>query len=131
MSFKSGFIAAAALLALAQIASAQDMGIGPPGGNIYASDRLFHTIATPTNLPDQGKFETIYQLGNGLFSVAEAAPGEPGFAGGRWEVRPVTWLTISPTQFTNATQIHAAVAAGQISVGDVVRRFVCTLNPAH
>jgi hypothetical protein len=98
---------------------------------IYASDRLFRTVATPTDLSDNGRFEPIYALGNGLVNVAEAAPGEPGFVGGRWEVHPVTWLTISPTQFTNAAQIHAAEAAGQISIGPVIRRFECPLIAAN
>jgi hypothetical protein len=37
------------------------------------------------------------------------------------------WLTISPTQFTNAGQVEAAAAAGQISIGEVVKRFECPL----
>jgi len=49
------------------------------------------------------------------------------FNGGRWEVRPITWLTIQPTQFTNAEDIVAAADAGQISIGDVVKRFECPL----
>jgi hypothetical protein len=115
-------------LALGAAARAQ---LGPPGGNIYAGDRLFKTVATPTDLPDHGRFEPIYVMGNGLANVAEAAPGEPGFVGGRWEVHVVTWLTISPTQFTNSGQIHAAEMAGQISIGPVIRRFECPLVPAN
>ena len=51
------------------------------------------------------------------------------YNGGRWEVRLVQFLTIAPTQFTNAAEVHAAAAAGQISIGDVVRRFECPLIP--
>jgi hypothetical protein len=126
MSFKSALIAAALTLGVAQLAAAQ---LGPPAGTIYASDKMFRTVGTPTDLPNHGQFDVIYVLGNGLANVAEAAPGEPGFNGGRWEVRPVTWLTISPTQFTNAGQVEAAAAAGQVSLGDVVRRFECPLIP--
>lgn len=116
------------VVSLGSVASAQ---LGPPGGTIYAGDRLFQTVGTPADLPDHGKFDTIYALGNGLANVAEAAPGEPGFNGGRWEVRMVTFLTIAPTQFTNAADVEAAAAAGQISIGPVVRRFECPLIPIH
>ena len=114
------------LLAFGALAQAQ---LGPPGGLIYASDQQFKTIGTPTDLPDRGKFDTIYALGNGLANVAEAAPGERGYNGGRWEVREVTFLTIAPTQFTNDEDILEAEAAGQISIGPVVRRFECPLIP--
>jgi len=115
-------------LLLSAVADAQ---LGPPSGTIYASDRMFKTIGTPTDLPNRGQFDTIYALGNGLANVAEAAPGEPGFNGGRWEVREVTFLTIVPTQFTNDEDILAAVEAGQISIGPVVRRFECPLIPVN
>jgi len=116
--------------ALPLVAHAQGP-LGPPGGLIYASDRMFKTIGTPAILPPHGNFEPIYVLGGGLANVAEAAPGEPGFVGGRWEVRPITWLTISPTQFTNAAQIHAAADAHQISIGEPVKYFECPLIPAN
>jgi hypothetical protein len=37
-------------------------------------------------------------------------------------------------QYTNAEDIEAAAAAGDIAIGDVARRFVCPLikgNPGH
>lgn len=105
--------------------------VGPPGGRIYASDRLFRTVGTPTNLPDRGDFNTIYTFEGGLASVAEYAPGEAGFRGGRWEVRPVTFVSIAPVQFTNAADVEAAAGRGEISIGDVVRRFECPLIPAR
>jgi len=102
-------------------------GHGPPGGTIYAHDVAYRTVGTPTDLPDHGKFDTIYLLGGELANVSESAPGDMDFNGGRWEVRPITWLTIQPTQFTNAEDIVAAADAGQISIGDVVKRFECPL----
>jgi hypothetical protein len=131
MAFRRSILVCALALSTLAAGGAARAQLGPPGGKIYASDRLFKTVATPTDLPDQGKFEPIYALGNGLVNVAEAAPGEPGFVGGRWEVHPVTWLTISPTQFTNSGQVHAAERAGQISIGPVIRRFECPLLPVE
>jgi len=120
-------VAVAAVMSLGALAFAG----GPPGGTIYAHDTAYSTIGTPTNLPNHGKFDTIYVLGEPLANVADAAPGDMEFNGGRWEVRPITWLTISPTQFTNAEQIKQAAMAGQISIGDVVKRFECPMIAQH
>lgn len=100
---------------------------GPPGGTIYAHDVAYRTIGTPTDLPEHGKFDTIYVLGGDLANVSDSAPGDRDYNGGRWEVRPITWISINPTQFTNAEQVHAAANAGEISIGDVVKRFECPL----
>ena len=102
---------------------------GPPTNQIYANDELFTGVNAPRDLPAKGAFDTIYVLGPGLMAVADAAPGDPDYNGGRWEVRMVTWNTIAPTQFTNDEQVEAAAAAGQITIGDVVRRFECPLIP--
>ncbi len=130
MSFKR-LLFISALVSISVLSAVAEAQIGPPAGTIYASDQLFKTIGTPTELPERGQFDTIYALGNGFANVAEAAPGEPGFNGGRWEVREVTFLTIAPTQFTNDEDILAAEAAGQISIGPVVRRFECPLIPIN
>jgi len=100
---------------------------GPPGGTIYAHDVAYRTVGTPTNLPNNGKFDTIYVLGGDLANVADAAPGDMEFNGGRWEVRPISWVKISPTQFTNAEQVAAAANSGDITIGDVVKRFECPM----
>jgi hypothetical protein len=105
--------------------------LGPPSGMIYANDELFRTIGTPTELPDRGQFDILYALGGDPANVSEAAPGDPGYNGGRWEVRPITWLTIEPTQFTNADQILEAEAAGEIEIGEVTQRFQCPLIKAE
>lgn len=111
------------------ITAAVDAQLGPPEFPTYANDELFVGILTPRDLPNHGKFDTIYLLGPGLITVADAGPGDTDYNGGRWEVRRITWLTISPRQFTNDGQIDAAAAAGQIMIGDVVRRFECPLIP--
>jgi hypothetical protein len=100
---------------------------GPPGGTIYAHDVAYRTVGTPADLPDHGKFDAIYVMGDGLANVAESAPGDQDFNGGRWEVRVVTWETISPTQFTNVEDLRAAEMRGEVSFSEVVRRFECPL----
>ncbi len=115
----------AASFALAAVPAA--FAGGPPSGTIYAHDVAYRTVGTPTNLPDHGKFDTIYVLGGDLANVSNAAPGDMEFNGGRWEVRPITWVSIAPQQFTNAEQVEAAAQAGEITIGDVVKRFECPL----
>jgi hypothetical protein len=119
------------LLAGLAVSSPVFAGLGPPSGKIYANDRIFKTVATPTDLPNHGKFDTIYVLGHDLANVADAAPGDMEYNGGRWEVRMVQFLTIAPTQFTNASDLHAAAMRGEISIGPVVKRFECPLIPAR
>ena len=119
------------LVAALVIGSTVFAQLGPPGGKIYANDRLFKTIGTPADLPNQGKFDTIYVLGHDLANVADAAPGDMEYNGGRWEVRLVEFLTIAPTQYTNASDVHAAAMRGEISIGSVVTRFECPLIPAR
>ena len=120
---------AAVLLTLASVTTATAQQGGPPANRIYANDELFTGVNAPRDLPNQGEFDTIYVLGSGLASVADAGPGDPDYNGGRWEVRIITWNTIEPTQFTNDEQVEAAAAAGQITISDVVRRFECPLVP--
>lgn len=66
-------------------------------------------------------------LGNGLGSVTNAAPGDANRHGGRWQVHEVTFVSIAPTQFTNAEDVIMAANSGDISIGPVVRRFECPL----
>ena len=115
------------LLAVAVSSSAAIAQVGPPGGTIYAHDVAYRTVATPKDLPPHGKFDAIYVLGNDLAAVSESAPGDRDYNGGRWEVRLVTFLTIPPTQFTNAEDLREAEAQGQVSFSEVVRRFECPL----
>ena len=119
-------LAAFLTIGLAATMAAQ---VGPPDFLTYANDELFSGVLTPRDLPNHGKFDTIYILGQGLTPVADAAPGDRDYNGGRWEVRPVTWVSIAPRQFTNAAQVESAAAAGQIMIGNVVRRFECPLIP--
>ncbi len=113
----------------AQVAIA---GNGPPANLIYAHDELYTGVNTPTDLPDHGRFNAIYPFpGTGLHAVSEAAPGDASYVGGRWEVHLVTFVTISPRQFTNTEDLLAAAARGEVSIGGVVKRFECPLIPIN
>jgi hypothetical protein len=109
---------AAAALAL----PASSTGIGPPGGTIYAFDQAYRVIATPTSLPNRGPFDTIYVFPDcsTCASVSEAAPGHPGYNGGRWRVVQAFGIT---TQLTNAEDVVAQAD----DLVDTGTRFVCPL----
>jgi hypothetical protein len=118
------FALAALLTGIPCPAAAQ---VGPPGGTIYAHGVAYQTVATPTDLPARGLFDTIYVLGGGLAAVSEAAPGDADYNGGRWEVRMVTFTGMDAVQFKSADEILAAAAGGHLEIGPPVAHFVCPL----
>ena len=126
-----GFLMLAAVLATLSPVPAALAAQGPPMNRIYAHDEIYTGVNSPRDLPNQGPFDAIYALGPGLMAVAEAAPGDRDYNGGRWEVRIVSFVGMSPTQFTNAEQITAALAMGKVSLSGVVRRFECPLIPLN
>jgi hypothetical protein len=117
-------LAAAGLAAavLAAPAMAAGNSLGPPGGTIYAFDEAYRTIATPTSLPPKGPTDTIYVFPDcaSCADVSEAAPGSPGYNGGRWRVVQAWGIT---TQLTNAADVEALASA----LTDTGIRFVCPL----
>jgi len=110
------------VLALSLPALAEGNSIGPPGGTIYAFDQAYQVIATPTSLPGNGPTDTLYNFPDcsSCVSVSEAAPGHPGYNGGRWKVVQAFGIT---TQLTNADAVVAAAS----SLVDTGTRFVCPL----
>ena len=112
----------AAVAALCVPAGAMADGLGPPGSTIYASDRAFRTVATPTSLPNVGPFDTIYVFPDcpTCASVSESAPGSRDYNGGRWRVVEAGGITI---QLTNAVDVVAQAS----SLVDTGTRFVCPL----
>ncbi len=104
-------------------------------GRVYANDMLFATRDT-TDLPpptggNEHSFDDIYVVvgdaADGQFPVAEAAPGEQDFNGGRWKVILIEF-TGDPTLLTNDDQVHDGIMNGDITVVDEgVRYFECPL----
>lgn len=88
-------VGAAAVLTVTAIAVA---GSGPPHLGIYVNGVLYRTVGTPTDFSATGaplaSFETLYNFGAAQSaSVATAAPGDPGFRGGRWQVHAIVFNT--------------------------------------
>ena len=114
-----------AALVLTAPAMGDGKSLGPPGGTIYAFDVAYHTIGTPTSLPAKGPTDTLYQFPDcpSCAAVSDAAPGHPGYNGGRWRVVNASGIT---TQLTNADDVVAAASA----LTDTGTRFVCPLSRA-
>ena len=112
-----------ALAAVVLAAPTMSTGIGPPGSTIYAFDQAYQTVATPTSLPNRGPFDTIYVFPDcsSCASVSEAAPGHPGYNGGRWRVVQAFGIT---GQLTNAEDVLAQAT----ELVDTGTRFVCPLS---
>jgi hypothetical protein len=112
----------AAALVFAVPALADGKSLGPPGGTIYAFDVAYRTVSTPTSLPHKGPTDTIYVFPDcaTCASVSEAAPGHPGYNGGRWRVVQAFGIT---SQLTNADDVVAAAS----ELVDTGTRFVCPL----
>jgi hypothetical protein len=120
--FALAVVPAVAALVFAVPASAEGDSVGPPGGTIYAFDVAYRTVATPTSLPDNGPTDTIYVFPDcaSCASVSEAAPGSPGYNGGRWRVVRAWGIT---SQLTNADDVAATASA----LTDTGIRFICPL----
>jgi hypothetical protein len=112
---------AALMLAVPALAGG-GKSLGPPGGMIYAFDHAYRTIGTPTSLPDTGPNDTLYHFPDcdTCAPVSDAAPGHPGYNGGRWKVVKAYGIT---TQLTNAD----AVVAQATSLVDTGIRNECPL----
>jgi hypothetical protein len=128
-------IAAAAALTLGAAATA-----GVTGPAFYVDGQLYRTVNTPTDLSGTGapanSFDTIYDFGGAQMNVATAAPGDRDYNGGRWQVRALSF----PSGYAAAlaagdgngngvidsdAELGAAIAAGAVSIGTVVKQFVC------
>jgi hypothetical protein len=127
-------LAAAAMLT--SIAATSVFAAGNPlHVGFYADGSLYRTLGTPTDFTNTGapasSFEPIYALGNDLINVAAAAPGQPGFRGGRWMVLPVTW-NVTPVQLTSGAQVLAYAQAGMLTIASTpVKEFECPVIPIH
>ena len=134
-------VIATAGAALGMSATAQAAGVSGPA--IYVDHVLYRTVATPTDLSGTGapaqSWDTIYNFFGAQRSVATAAPGDPGYNGGRWQVHKV----VTPDGYSAALsagdldgdgvldaadEIDAAMASGALVDDGIVKYFVCTLN---
>lgn len=132
-----GIVAAAALAAVPGMAHAG----GPPAPAFFVNGTVHRTIGTPTDLSGTGaptdSFDTIYEFFGAQMNVATAAPGDPGYNGGRWIVQGLDWNSTYADAVTqhggtngviDTNEEIAAVLADTDAGGATtveVKRFVC------
>jgi hypothetical protein len=135
-------LAAAGLAATAATALAAPASAGVSGPAFYVDHQLYRTVATPTDLSSTGApdstFDVLYAFADQR-AVADAAPGTPGYNGGRWQVHAVAvddyeGLLAAADLDGNGVidavdEVHAGFASGLATDTGVVREFVCTVNP--
>lgn len=99
-------VAVAALALALPALAAGGKSLGPPGGPIYAFDQAYNTIGVGNTLPNHGPSDTLYHFPDcdTCAPVSDAAPGHPGYNGGRWKVVNAMGIT---TQYTNADDVVA------------------------
>ncbi|MFC0505082.1 hypothetical protein [Micromonospora costi] len=134
-------VAAAAVLGLAGQASA-----GVTGPAFYVDGQLYRTVGTPTDLSHTGApdraWDVIYSFGDVQQNVAEAAPGDAGYNGGRWQVHALAFPAGYAAAVTNGDldgdgvldsvlEVRAAVTAGSAVDTGVVKQFECPAIPLH
>jgi hypothetical protein len=117
------------------------------GEHIYVDGVAWGTKAT-TPLPNpegaEDSFDVLYVFldkdGNPVpladqLLVAEAAPGDTDYNGGRWEVFTVQWQISDPPELTSFEAVHAAEMAGGLTItegsfsGGPPAYFSCPLLP--
>jgi hypothetical protein len=132
----------AALLAVVGAAAAGGAG-GVSGPAFYVDGQLYRTVGTPTDLSNTGapahSFDTIYEFFGLQPNVATAAPGDPGYNGGRWRVHGLSFTdygaavaafdTNGSGNLDSDEEVAAALAAGAATDVGVVKSFVCPVIP--
>jgi hypothetical protein len=112
---------------------------GVTGPAFYVDGQLYRTVNTPTDLSNTGapdhSFDTIFDFGGLQPNVATAAPGDPGYSGGRWRVHGLSFMNYAAAvmQFESkgsgdldsAAEVQAALAAGAATDMGIVKSFVC------
>jgi hypothetical protein len=101
-------------------------------GQAYSS-RKVADIPAP-NGHNLQSFDMLVKITNGVegqLAVAEAAPGNPAYNGGRWYEVPATWNAgAEKTLITSYAQLMEEVAAGHLTIDDSNPGFlVCPLVP--
>ncbi|HEY3261571.1 MAG TPA: MFS transporter [Pseudonocardiaceae bacterium] len=127
------------LIALGMPASA---GVGGPA--FYIDGQLYRTVGTPTDLSGTGapasSWDVIYDFGGEQLNVAEAAPGDTDYNGGRWQVHALTFPSGYDAAVAtgdldgdgvldSAEEVQAALAAGTAVDAGVVKQFECPAIP--
>ena len=109
-----------ALMAIG-VVSADGAG-GVTGPAFYVDGELYRTVSTPTDLSGTGaparSFDVIYAIPGQMYNVAEVAPGQRGYNGGRWMVRLVEF---NDSSLATTIAAHDANGSGDLDSDEEVK----------
>jgi hypothetical protein len=131
-----------AVLVVSGVAAASALAAGAGGVSgpaFYVDGDLYRTVGTPTDLSKTGapdsSFDTIYEFFGLQPNVATAAPGDPGFNGGRWRVHGLSFAdypaavaaydTNGSGNLDSDEEVAAAIAGGAAVDLGVIKSFEC------
>lgn len=124
------------VVALLLVAVVPAFAAGPNfGPAIYADGETWGTKGN-ADLPapndhNRQSFDGLYKFTNGVegqLAVAEAAPGNPAYNGGRWIEIFVTW-NVEPEMITSFAQLEEHIEAGHVTMEESGAYFQCPLLP--
>ena len=133
-------LAAALAASVLVVGAARAAGSGGvTGPSFYVDGQLYRTVGTPTDLSKTGapdsSFDTIYEFFGLQPNVATAAPGDPGFNGGRWRVHGLSFAdypaavaaydTNGSGNLDSDEEVAAAIAGGAAGDLGVIKSFEC------
>jgi hypothetical protein len=115
---------------------------GVSGPAFYVDGEVYRTVGTPTDFSNTGapdhSFDVIYAIDEQM-NVAEAAPGDADYNGGRWMVHAISFAdydaalamydTNGSGTFDSAEEVEAAIDGGAAVDNGVVRSFECPVIP--
>jgi hypothetical protein len=106
---------------------------------VYGDGQAWGTKGTTTlpapNENNQQSYDKIYVFTNGAegqLPVAEAAPGNPNYNGGRWWAQMATWTADAPSPapvLTSYDELMEYAGQGLITIVDAANYFQCPLLP--
>ena len=137
--------AAVGALMLTQVPTMLADPAGRAANAIWVHDELYGTVATDTAFtsPPPQATDVIFSFANsgleGQRSVAEHAPGDREYTGGRWNVMVVTFTPLGKTihdgdndgevdfELTNAEQVLHHAELGHLTIAEPGVYFECPL----
>jgi len=86
----------------------------------------------PPNEHNHQSFDKLFSFtngANGQLPVSEAAPGNPNYNGGRWDLQVVTWLITNPPIVMSYDMIEGYLEDGDLMITSGNSYFECPLLP--
>ena len=134
---KRKVFALAFVVVLLVVAVVPALAAGPNfGPAIYGDGEAWGTKGT-ADLPapnenNRQSFDGLFKFPGGEIEgqlpVAEAAPGNPNYNGGRWIEYNVTWIG-TPELVTSYAQLQTLEGAGAVTIVETGNYFQCPLLP--